>query len=331
MRRDARGAGCRHQGDHAEDEAEIADSCHQESFDRSPPRRRSFAVVADEEVGAQPHDLPPDQQQEEVVGLDHEQHGGGEERHLGGVRRVSAVAGQIGRGVDLHAERHQGDRHRHQGGEPVGAQVEAEGHAPGLGGPEQPDAGVGAVAMRREELDDGDHQRGRGGDDRDPGGPGPAAAGHQQAEQRGHTRDQHRQPGGRRQGAHRPGLPQLGRRPEVDVTAGAEEQQHHGQSHADLSRSQGDHEDGQHLPAVQLVAEHRVGHDQQQGPGVEQQLDPDQHEDRVAPGQHAVHAGAGQHGDQHQDRPEVDHGPASASSAARSPVSTSTPCLRRAS
>ena len=58
------------------------------------PARASvlLPVVADQEVGADAHDLPADEQHHEVVGEDDQQHRGGEqgdERGVGGVARVA--------------------------------------------------------------------------------------------------------------------------------------------------------------------------------------------------------------------------------------------------
>ena len=93
------------------------------------PAREPFLlpVVADEEVRADAHDLPADEQHEQVVGEDHQQHRGGEERHERGVRRVARVALEVRGRVDLHHQRDDRDRDRHDGGQPVEAQVEAEG------------------------------------------------------------------------------------------------------------------------------------------------------------------------------------------------------------
>ena len=56
----------------AEQHAEVADPGHEEGLDRGGAGRRPLAVVADEQVGAGAHDLPADQEQDEVVGVDDE-------------------------------------------------------------------------------------------------------------------------------------------------------------------------------------------------------------------------------------------------------------------
>ena len=84
----------RRDGEHedAEQEADVAEPGDQEGLDGAASRVRQLPVVADQEVGADAHHLPADQQHEQVVGEDDEQHRGGEQRHERGVRRVARVA-----------------------------------------------------------------------------------------------------------------------------------------------------------------------------------------------------------------------------------------------
>jgi predicted aconitase len=50
-----------------------------------------LVMVADQEVRADAHDLPADEQHEQVVGVDHEQHRAVKSETDGGVRRVALV------------------------------------------------------------------------------------------------------------------------------------------------------------------------------------------------------------------------------------------------
>ncbi len=132
---DLAGAGGGVEHDDPEHERDVADPGDQERLHRRTACRRALAVVADQQVRADAHDLPPDQHEEQVVGLHHEQHRRGEQRHGGRVRRVPGGGGvrvvrraaQVPRGVHLHPEGDERDRHGHQAAEAVDAQVERRG------------------------------------------------------------------------------------------------------------------------------------------------------------------------------------------------------------
>ena len=69
--------------------ADVGDPGDEEGLEGGRRAASRRAVVADEQVRAPAHDLPADQREHEVVGLDDEQHRGGEERDGGGERRRS--------------------------------------------------------------------------------------------------------------------------------------------------------------------------------------------------------------------------------------------------
>ena len=75
--------------------------------------------VSDQEVRADPHQLPPDQELEEIVRNDQVEHGGGEQGQCSEVPCVAPVAVHVGGRIDLHEERHQGDDHEHHGRQTV--------------------------------------------------------------------------------------------------------------------------------------------------------------------------------------------------------------------
>jgi hypothetical protein len=101
----------------AEQEPDVTDPGHHERLHRRLRRLRQSPVVADQQVGADAHDLPADQQHDQVTGHHHEQHRRGEETDLRRVGRVPLVVVQVGHRVDLHRERHDRDRESHvQGG-----------------------------------------------------------------------------------------------------------------------------------------------------------------------------------------------------------------------
>ena len=107
-------------------------------------------VVADQEVGADAHHLPADQQHEQVVGEDDEQHRGGEQRDERGVRRVARVALEVGGRVDLHGQRD--DRRRRPTPAPPSRRAAASSRIGTAAGaapvPSRADSSSGAVGDR---------------------------------------------------------------------------------------------------------------------------------------------------------------------------------------
>ncbi|GAA3125017.1 hypothetical protein GCM10020001_052370 [Nonomuraea salmonea] len=77
---------------------------------------------------------------------------------------------------------------------------------------------------------------------------------------------------------------------QVDGLAVAVEGEHDGQAQAHLGGGDDDDEEGEHLAAVQAVAQPYIERDQVEVDGVEHQLDRHQDEDRVASCEHAVDA-----------------------------------------
>ena len=105
--------------DDPDEEERVAEPGGQEGLERSRAGLGQLAVVADEGVRAQAHDLPADEQDHEVVGDDHQQHGRGEQRDERCVRRVARVAAEVLDRVDLDQQRDHGHHHRDDGCEPV--------------------------------------------------------------------------------------------------------------------------------------------------------------------------------------------------------------------
>ncbi len=119
---DAIGAGRLAGHEDPEQQPDVAEPRHQERLHRTSTSRLAFPVVRDEEVGAGAHDLPTDEQHEEVVSSDHERHRCREEHDEGRVRRVARVLPHVGHRVDLHEQGDAGDEHQHRDGELVRAQ-----------------------------------------------------------------------------------------------------------------------------------------------------------------------------------------------------------------
>ncbi len=165
---DAEAAGGPAEHDHPDDEAGVPEPGGQERLERGRPRLRQLTVVTDQDVRAQAHDLPADQQHDEVAGDDDEQHGRREQRHERRVGRVARVAAQVLDRVELHEQRHRTDHDRHDHGQPVQRGREVDRRAPGLHGrqvrgrrrqPRRADAGRDRREQRRSAADDGEHRR----------------------------------------------------------------------------------------------------------------------------------------------------------------------------
>ncbi len=166
--------GEREQADQKGDIAELGD---QERLEGGGARLGRLPVVAHEEVRADAHDLPADQEHHQVAGVDDEQHRGGEEGDESRVRGVARVVAQIARRVDLHTGRDEADEDGDQDREAVEVQREVDGdrtRGRELG------RGVDRLAPA---LAHGDHhgerESGQGGQDRE----GPDEAGGGAAEQ----------------------------------------------------------------------------------------------------------------------------------------------------
>jgi len=80
-------------------------------------RRWPFEPEADEQVRAQPHQLPADVEQQEVVGQHQDQHGEDEQVEQGEKAGIALVLSHVTDGVDVDQETHSGDYQSHQGGE----------------------------------------------------------------------------------------------------------------------------------------------------------------------------------------------------------------------
>ena len=124
--RDAERAGVGGEREQADQEGDVAELGDQERLEGGGAGLRGLPVVADQEVRADAHDLPADQQHHQVAGVDDEQHRGGEEGDERGVRGVARVVAQIAGRVDLHAGGDDADQDGDEGGEAVDVQGEVD-------------------------------------------------------------------------------------------------------------------------------------------------------------------------------------------------------------
>ena len=98
----------------ADEQADVADAHGEERLQRGAGVGLLLPPVADQHERAEAHDLPAEDELDRVLGEDHHEHAGGEQRHGGEEVRVAAVAADVLERVDLHQqrdERHEGEQH----------------------------------------------------------------------------------------------------------------------------------------------------------------------------------------------------------------------------
>ena len=100
--REVERAEVRDQGEHADQEGEVADAVDDE---RLLARRGAgtllVVVEADQEVGAEPHALPADEHDQVVVAQDQQQHRAHEQVQVGEVAAVARLVAHVADGVDV--------------------------------------------------------------------------------------------------------------------------------------------------------------------------------------------------------------------------------------
>jgi hypothetical protein len=116
------GAKLESEAEHAEQEAPVPDPVDDERLLSGRGGDRLLVVVADEEVGAQPDALPPDEHEQKVLREDEHEHREHEEVEVGEEARVSGVGlvvVHVSRGIDVDQESDERDERGHQGGEGI--------------------------------------------------------------------------------------------------------------------------------------------------------------------------------------------------------------------
>ena len=94
---------------------------------------------------------------------------------------------------------------------------------------------------------------------------------------------------------------------DIDVADHAIHRQDDGQGHDDLGRGQGDDEQGEHLATHQRRGVLSAEGDQEDVRRAEEQLDPDEDQDGVAPGQDAIRSEPGEDGGEQDGGAQVHH------------------------
>jgi hypothetical protein len=84
------------QREDAEQEPDVAEPGHQERLRRPVARLPLLPVLADQEVRADAHHLPADEEHEQALGRYHQRHGRGEDEDEGSVGRVARICPEVG-------------------------------------------------------------------------------------------------------------------------------------------------------------------------------------------------------------------------------------------
>ena len=148
-----------------------------EGLHRRARRLGPRVPVADQEVGAEAHQLPADEELDEVGG-EHDPHHREREQRLVGVVAAEGgrrLVGEIAERVDLDQEGHEGHQDQHQGGVGVREHAHRGEHAV-LHRDPVPEHPARHVRHRRAPRRDRAHQRGQRDHDREPRGRLPGAA-----------------------------------------------------------------------------------------------------------------------------------------------------------
>ncbi len=163
------------EGEHADEEGEVADPVDDERFLTRRWRDLLVVVEADQEIGAEPHPLPAHEHHQVVVAEDQEEHGTHEEVQVGEVAPVPLLVAHVAHRVDVDQKPDPGDdeeHHRRQRVEEEG-EVDLElARRPGVehpldrlvgGAQELPDAVEGEEERepRRSQADQGHERLGR--------------------------------------------------------------------------------------------------------------------------------------------------------------------------
>ena len=105
----------------AEHETEIADAGDDEGLDGRRVRRRPLIPEADQQVGAETHPLPAEEELHEIVGRDQHQHAEGEQAEIAHEARDRGIAVHVADGIDMDHGRDGGDDDQHHRGQLVDA------------------------------------------------------------------------------------------------------------------------------------------------------------------------------------------------------------------
>ena len=109
----------RHHEQHPQDESRVAHAIHHERLLAGIGRRFLVEIETDQQVAAQPHAFPADEQQDVVVGQHQHQHEEHEQVEVAEEAVVAVIVGHVADGVDVDQEADSGDHQDHHGAERI--------------------------------------------------------------------------------------------------------------------------------------------------------------------------------------------------------------------
>ena len=136
--------------EHGQRESEIADAVHDECLVAGVGGELLVEVEPDQQVAAQAHAFPPDEQHQVVGGQHQHQHEEHEEVQVGEEAVIAAFVRHVADGVDVDQRADAGDHQQHHGGEPVHRQIAADVQGAALD-PGEVVLGVGRVQVAQAE------------------------------------------------------------------------------------------------------------------------------------------------------------------------------------
>ena len=118
--------------EHGQRKSEIADAVHDERLVAGVGGEFFEEVESDQQVAAQPHAFPADEQQQEVRAQHQNQHEEHEQIQVREEAVVAAFVRHVADGVNVDQKADAGDDHQHHGGQPVDREIDADVQRAGL-------------------------------------------------------------------------------------------------------------------------------------------------------------------------------------------------------
>src|SRR5712671_4985254 len=111
--------------EHAEHESEVADAIDDEGFLAGVSGGFAEEIKTDEQVTAESHAFPADEEEHVVGGQNEDEHEEHEEIEVGEEAVIAAFVGHVARGVDVNEPAYSGDDEEHHHGELIDLEVES--------------------------------------------------------------------------------------------------------------------------------------------------------------------------------------------------------------
>src|SRR5581483_1502381 len=115
-----------HDEKHGERKSEVADSVYDERFVAGIGGKLLEKIEPDQQVTAEPHTFPSNEQQQEVLREHQNQHEEHEEVQVGEEAVISALVRHVADRIDVDQQSDSGYHHEHHGGQPVDGKINAD-------------------------------------------------------------------------------------------------------------------------------------------------------------------------------------------------------------